>query len=63
MQIQINRRQIQWHKWRDSNPGRVVQVMKQMTRPRMSCPGEPGEKKTGKHTRATLRPHSKISNQ
>eukprot|EP00966_Prymnesium_polylepis_P267581 6181564-Prymnesium_polylepis.1 len=40
-----------------------VQVRKQITRPRMSCPNEPGEKKTGKHTRATLRPHSKISNQ
>eukprot|EP00966_Prymnesium_polylepis_P102975 2385086-Prymnesium_polylepis.1 len=46
-----------------SIPRREIHVRKQITRPRMSCPGEPGEKKTGKQTRATLRPHSKISNQ
>eukprot|EP00966_Prymnesium_polylepis_P045411 1051666-Prymnesium_polylepis.1 len=34
-----------------------------MTSPRISCPGEPGEKKTGKHTSAILRTHSNISNQ
>eukprot|EP00966_Prymnesium_polylepis_P141157 3259588-Prymnesium_polylepis.1 len=38
-------------------------VRKQTMRLKMSCPGEPGDKKTGKHTSVIFRPHSKISNQ